>query len=87
LRTAHDQAHDAQRGTAAQRGYDSRWQRRRAVFLRQHPYCAACLAEGRVEVATDVHHLRKRKDGGGDEDANLLSLCHACHSRITAAGG
>jgi phosphoesterase RecJ-like protein len=41
----------------------------------------------RLEAATDVHHIVKRRDGGGDEDANLLSLCHSHHSQITARHG
>jgi 5-methylcytosine-specific restriction endonuclease McrA len=34
-----------------------------------------------------VHHIVPRRNGGGDEDSNLRALCHACHSRVTAAGG
>jgi 5-methylcytosine-specific restriction protein A len=78
---------DAERGTAAQRGYDGRWQRLRQAFLNEHPLCAHCAAAGRVEAATDVHHLVPRRDGGSDADSNLQALCHACHSRVTAAGG
>lgn len=87
LRTRVQAAHDEQRGTAAQRGYDGRWQRLRLAFLNEHPVCAHCLASGFVVPATDVHHLVPRRDGGSDADSNLQALCHACHSRVTAGGG
>ena len=79
--------HDEQRGTAAQRGYGGRWQRARAMYLAKHPLCAHCQQSGRVEPATDVHHIVPRRDGGSDADSNLLALCHSCHSKVTAAGG
>ena len=79
--------HDAQRATAAQRGYDATWQRLRLRYLMQHPLCAECARQGRVTAATDVHHIVPRRDGGPDEDSNLMALCHACHSRVTGQGG
>jgi 5-methylcytosine-specific restriction protein A len=87
LRSQVQAAHDEQRGTAAQRGYGGRWQRLRLAFLSEHPLCAHCLACGIVVPATDVHHLVPRRDGGSDEESNLQALCHACHSRVTGAGG
>jgi 5-methylcytosine-specific restriction protein A len=59
----------------------------RLAFLSEHPLCAHCLACGIVVPATDVHHLVPRRDGGSDEESNLQALCHACHSRVTGAGG
>jgi 5-methylcytosine-specific restriction enzyme A len=79
--------HDEQRGTAAQRGYDGRWQRVRAAYLRAHPLCADCLDRGAVTPATDVHHVIPRRDGGEDVESNLRALCHSCHSKVTSAGG
>lgn len=87
LRLPVQRAHDERRGTAAQRGYDGRWQRVRAMYLRAHPLCVQCERGGRVTAATDVHHIIPRRDGGSDEDGNLMALCHACHSAITARGG
>lgn len=71
------------RGSATAQGYDSRWQRLRLMFLAEHPVCQKC---GR-KPSIDVHHIRAKKDGGTDEDANLLALCHECHSEITAKNG
>ena len=45
------------RKTAAQRGYGSRWRRERAEFLRDHPLCRMCQANGIVTAATLVDHI------------------------------
>lgn len=34
--------------TSSQRGYDYRWQKARAAFLRDHPFCVYCLRERRI---------------------------------------
>jgi len=47
----------AQRGTAAERGYDSRWTKARAHYLRAHPLCVEALKEGRVVAAEVVDHI------------------------------
>lgn len=39
--------------TSSQRGYDYRWQKARAAFLRDHPFCVYCLREHRI-AATAV---------------------------------
>ena len=79
--------HDERRGTSAQRGYGYSWQQQRERFLIAHRYCAHCLERQTITPATDVHHIVPRRDGGSDDDSNLLALCHSCHSRLTAAGG
>ena len=38
---------------------------------------------GCLIIATDVHHVVARIDGGGDNDSNLQALCSACHERRT----
>ena len=78
--------HDERRGTAAERGYDAAWQRLRERYLREHPLCVACLAQGHVRTATDVDHITARRRGGSDDDSNLQALCHSCHSAKTARG-
>lgn len=86
--TASAKHHDAQRGSASARGYDSAWRRHRLVYLARHPLCNDCLAAGRVVVATDVHHvikLRERPDLKTVE-SNLMALCSPCHDTRTARG-
>jgi 5-methylcytosine-specific restriction protein A len=78
--------YDRERGTAAQRGYDSRWRKARLMFLRKHPLCVDCMKQGRVTPATDVDHIvphRGNRELFWDE-SNWQALCHACHSRKTA---
>lgn len=87
LRAARLAEADDRRGTSAERGYDHRWTKVRLMVLRSRPLCEMCHAAGRVTPATDVHHIIARRNGGDDSDENLQALCHACHSRITAAGG
>lgn len=74
---------DAQRGTAAQRGYDARWRRIRLMQLRKFPLCATCLAAEITEPATEVDHIIPLAEGGTHAFENLQSLCHPCHSRKT----
>lgn len=65
--------------------YDRDWQRRRKVQLSKYPFCQECLKEGKYTEAVDVHHVERHE---GDRykflHSPLLSLCHACHSAITA---
>lgn len=84
------------RESARRRGYDATWERLRRMVLAESPLCADPFGEhaavGRVEVATEVHHvvrLRviKGRDNGSTRAANrrenLLPLCKSCHSRVT----
>ena len=72
---------DANRGSAAERGYDSRWRKIRAQVLREEPLCRECKRNGRITAAVDVDHI----DGNVEntERSNLQPLCHSCHSRKT----
>ena len=60
------------------------WGRIQRDHLRRHPTCVRG-AYGCLSVATDVHHIVARIDGGGDNEGNLESLCGPCHDRETAA--
>lgn len=82
----HAREAERQRGSSAERGYGRRWRRFRRWYLTQHPLCVQCEAEGRLTEATEVHHvIAVRVDASLQyEESNLQSLCHACHSRVTA---
>ena len=76
------------RENAAARGYDKRWQRARALFLKRHPLCAECQRQNRITPATVVDHIIPHR---GDETlfwdmANWQPLCKACHDRKTGGG-
>lgn len=83
-RKARRRKQDARRPSAAARGYDERWRRTRRSFLRAHPVCQH--EAGCIQPATDVHHLDGLGPRGprGHDRENLVSLCHAHHSAITA---
>lgn len=36
--------------------------------------CAVCASE-----AVDIHHIKFRSQGGGDDIENLIGLCRRCH--------
>lgn len=81
-----DRRYDDARGGARERGYDATWERLARSFLREHPLCAACEAEGVTAAAELVDHVRELRDGGARlDESNLQSLCRRCHARKTAA--
>jgi 5-methylcytosine-specific restriction protein A len=75
---------DSKRPNARARGYDNRWQRTRAAYLKAFPYCQS--AEGCIRPAVDVHHIDGLGPSGplGHSWGNLQGLCHSHHSKLTA---
>lgn len=61
------------------------WQRARRAQLAEFPWCARCLRANIWTPATDVHHLTPHH---GDLEIFIASpkesLCHSCHSIVTA---
>jgi 5-methylcytosine-specific restriction protein A len=59
----------------------AKWQRRRALQLRTHPFCKLCLDKGIPVPATVADHEPPHR---GDSNAfwfgPLQSLCASCHS-------
>jgi 5-methylcytosine-specific restriction protein A len=81
------QEQDQRRGTAAQRGYDYRWQKYRVQFLKRNPLCVMCKEEGRVTPASVVDHVKPHK---GNRELfwatwNHQSLCPYHHNIKTAS--
>lgn len=68
------------------RGYDSRWRKYRAWYLKRHPLCRHCEEKGRLTPATVVDHIEPHK---GDQQKfwdfkNHQGLCKPCHDSKTA---
>jgi 5-methylcytosine-specific restriction enzyme A len=71
------------RDPESKRFYDSaRWQKIRAVKLRDSPLCEPCLAANRKTFASTVHHRLEIRDHPelALEWDNLVSACASCHS-------
>ena len=43
-------------------------------------FCVACGQRDPDKL--EHHHLVPRSAGGGDEDRNLITMCHDCHGRM-----
>jgi 5-methylcytosine-specific restriction enzyme A len=70
------------RPSARQRGYITAWDKARQHYLRKHPLCVMCMAQGHVVVATVVDHKISHK---GDhalfwDTNNWQALCEAHHA-------
>ena len=73
----------------------TRWLRLRKEILTAHPLCQECAKAGRVEAATEVHHVRPVEEAIGYNEKrqrmydphNLQALCHNCHVQIHTAAG
>lgn len=74
---------DQHRGTAAERGYDARWNRFSGLYRKRNPLCAHCERDGRVTPVDLVDHVIPLKvwPQGKYVGANLQPLCEACHAR------
>lgn len=89
---------DKLRGTAQERGYDSKWTKARGFYLRKHPLCVYCRRDGRVTAANVVdhvipHRLKQAIDSGIEslivkaralfwDSENWQSLCKPCHDSV-----
>lgn len=79
-----DEIYHKEKGTG-KRLYTSRWQKASKAFLKAHPLCERCKAEGRYTKATVVDHIKPHK---GDYNLfwdrnNWQSLCKQCHDKKT----
>lgn len=73
--------YDADRPSAAKRGYDRHWQRFRLLILARDPLCRRCDSH----VSELVHHLVPLDKGGARlSSVNCVAVCTPCHERITA---
>ena len=68
---------DQQRPTARARGYDSKWDRERADYLKAHPRCVMCSNPSRVVDHKTPHRGDKRLFWSR---SNWQALCTPCHS-------
>jgi 5-methylcytosine-specific restriction protein A len=87
---AKQQTADQQRGTAQERGYDSRWAAFSKTWRETYPVCgmrsdgkfypehSQCLQQGKLTTSDlCVDHIKPLADAAG----NLQTLCRACNTR------
>ncbi len=73
------------RRSSTERGYGPKWQRARKQYLKAHPLCVRCKADGKMVRATVVDHIVPHR---GDEklfwdESNWQALCKRCHDTKT----
>lgn len=84
--TEHEVASNKARGSAADRGYNNKWQKERHRFLKSNPLCLECKTNNKITAATVVDHIIPHR---GDkqlmwDESNWQPLCKRCHDRKTA---
>lgn len=69
--------------TTAERGYDSKWQRARAAYLKAHPLCRMCDEAGITRLAQVVDHIKAHRGDKAlfwDSKNNWQALCLRHHN-------
>jgi 5-methylcytosine-specific restriction protein A len=78
--------YDRERGTATERGYNSRWTRYSILYRKKNPLCVECLKEDLIVGSQHTDHIIA-VTGPNDplfwEPTNHQALCQPCHSRKT----
>ena len=74
--------YDKQRGSARERGYDKRWEKRRRWHLEAEPFCRVCGVPG-----NEVDHVIPHRGAQWlfDLKGNLQTLCKHHHTTKTVA--
>lgn len=62
--------------------YGREWKRLRDKYVKYHPYCERCLANGIQTPVEEVHHILPIYKGGKNNPENLMSVCKKCHIQI-----
>lgn len=79
--------YDKRRGSSAERGYGSRWQKVSKLFLSkpENALCAHCRERGELNPSQVVDHIKPHR-GDFDlfwDESNWQGLCKRCHDRKT----
>jgi 5-methylcytosine-specific restriction protein A len=81
------QKYDKDRGSASERGYNSRWAAYSRLYRKKNPLCVECLKEDRITGSQHVDHIIAVK-GKDDplfwDPKNHQALCQPHHSSKTA---
>jgi 5-methylcytosine-specific restriction endonuclease McrA len=58
---ARQREHDAKRGSARERGYNTRWEEVRKTYVMRNLLCVMCAKENQVTAPTVVNHITSHK--------------------------
>lgn len=76
--------YDQQRGTATERGYDSKWTEFRDWLIKQPEFVMCSMCTGALTNQVDhIERLTGPNDPRKFELENLQGLCRPCHNRKT----
>jgi hypothetical protein len=80
-----------ERPSPTQRGYGVEWRKRRAPYLKAHPWCLPCQQKGKRTEATVVDHIRPHHGNHTLmwDERNWQPICAHCHAvkTVTSDGG
>ena len=63
-----------------QQGFNYGYSSRRSAILHRDNYtCQRC---GKKNCRLEVHHIKFRRNGGTDDEENLITLCKECHDGV-----
>ena len=65
-----------------QKGFNYGYSSRREAILHRDNYTCQCC--GKKNCRLEVHHIKFRRDGGTDDEENLIILCEECHDGVHA---
>ena len=73
-------ANPAISGVEYQQGTLAGWENLKAYAKwRDGQKCRSCGKSAKDVARLEVHHVRRRTDGGSDTPDNVVTLCHECH--------
>ncbi|MCE9556763.1 MAG: HNH endonuclease [Planctomycetes bacterium] len=81
--TKRDYSH---RPSPESQGYDWSWRKLRTWFVKRHPICETCRAQGRTSVTAEIDHVVPVRVAPHLRLAvsNLRAVCRKCHRAKTA---
>ena len=65
-----------------QKGFNYGYSSRREAVLHGDNYTCQCC--GKKNCRLEVHHIKFRRNGGTDDEENLITLCEDCHKGVHA---
>ena len=65
-----------------QKGFNYGYSSRRSAILHRDNYICQCC--GKKNCRLEVHHIKFRRDGGTNDEENLITLCEDCHKGVHA---